>query len=341
MQTQLIEKIYSHMGDSYSKEMYGYRLLYSTTGDTRWIEKVVSMTEEGQRFLNVLKENAGAEKIIFGTGTWGVGLLKTFPDYKWDFFADNFPKSDEKSGIPVISFDELSKNHRDSLIVIATRLYHKEILQQLLADGFRRENIINMGLMGDELSRRQYFDLAELPHEEEEVFVDCGCFDGMTSMFFAEWCQNRFSHIYAFEPDQENFIKCKKLLEDKFSPSSVDIFNCGLWNKAETLLFDAVSSGASKVTDQGKSQIQVKRLDDIIKGRVSFLKMDIEGSEYNALIGGGGIIKRCWPKMAISIYHKPEDMWEIPGLLLEYNPKYRFYLRHYSVAADETVLYAV
>lgn len=50
MQTQLIEKIYSHMGDSYSKEMYGYRLLYSTTGDTGWIEKVVSMTGRASAF---------------------------------------------------------------------------------------------------------------------------------------------------------------------------------------------------------------------------------------------------------------------------------------------------
>ncbi len=73
----------------------------------------------------------------------------------------------------------------------------------------------------------------------------------------------------------------------------------------------------------------------------SFIKMDIEGAELEALKGAKNIIQKYAPKLAVCVYHKPEDMEEIPQLLLEYNPNYRFYLRHYSLTMNETVLYAL
>jgi hypothetical protein len=69
--------------------------------------------------------------------------------------------------------------------------------------------------------------------------------------------------------------------------------------------------------------------------------MDIEGAELNALKGAEQIIKRYKPKLAICIYHKPEDIWTIPNLLLEFVPDYQFYIRHYSLTCFETVLYAL
>jgi hypothetical protein len=74
---------------------------------------------------------------------------------------------------------------------------------------------------------------------------------------------------------------------------------------------------------------------------VTFIKMDIEGSEYNALIGAADTIKKYKPKLAISIYHKPEDIIEILKLLLNMNQDYKFWIRHYSMAWFDTVLYAV
>ena len=73
----------------------------------------------------------------------------------------------------------------------------------------------------------------------------------------------------------------------------------------------------------------------------TFIKMDIEGAEKEAILGAENIIRIQKPKMAVSIYHKREDIWELPKLLLEMNPEYRFYLRHYSFRDAETVLYAV
>ena len=74
---------------------------------------------------------------------------------------------------------------------------------------------------------------------------------------------------------------------------------------------------------------------------ITFIKMDIEGSEIPALRGAKEIIETQKPKLAICVYHKPEDIWEIPELILDYVPEYRLYLRHYSITYTETVLYAI
>ena len=69
--------------------------------------------------------------------------------------------------------------------------------------------------------------------------------------------------------------------------------------------------------------------------------MDVEGAEYNSLIGARETIVKYKPKLAISVYHRRDDIWRIPMLLLQYNPDYRFYLRIYSFTGNDTVLYAV
>ena len=68
--------------------------------------------------------------------------------------------------------------------------------------------------------------------------------------------------------------------------------------------------------------------------------MDVEGEEYEALKGAARIIEEQKPKLAISVYHKNEDIFLIPQLLLELRKDYKFYLRHYSLVTNETVLYA-
>ena len=74
---------------------------------------------------------------------------------------------------------------------------------------------------------------------------------------------------------------------------------------------------------------------------VTFIKMDIESSEQEALRGAEQIINRDKPKLAICLYHKKEDMWEIPYLIKTMVAEYKLYIRHYSNSELETVLYAI
>jgi hypothetical protein len=117
----------------------------------------------------------------------------------------------------------------------------------------------------------------------------------------------------------------------------------GAWNKNETLSFVSVGEGSKIIDESGETEtISAVRVDDVLGSeKVTYIKMDIEGAEINALIGAKNIICRDKPKLAISVYHKRSDIWEIPMLLLKYNPEYKFFLRVYSFTGNDTVLYAI
>lgn len=92
----------------------------------------------------------------------------------------------------------------------------------------------------------------------------------------------------------------------------------------------------------GGRQIAAASLDDELKNiPVTFIKMDIEGSELEAIRGARHIISTLSPKLAISLYHKLDDFEKIPALIIDINPNYTFYIRHHSLSDCDTVLYAV
>lgn len=338
-----IRKIYSRLADTETKEIFANRLLYSLTGDTQYIKKVICTTLEGNEFCRKLQE-CSKKKVIFGAGIWGREIVNTYKDIKFECFIDNKITSQSQfyHGIPIISFGQYLREYKEEIVIIATRLYYAEIYQQLIENGVKKENIVNAGKMIDDMSKRQYFDLPEISEhlgEGSESFIDAGSFDGRTSILFAERCHGNYDHIWAFEPDKKNLERCIKALKNL--GKNCEVIPKGLWDEEIELGFSSVSNGGSKVCESGDEIIHAGRMDDMIHGKVSFIKMDIEGAEYKALRGCRTIIQRNKPKLAISIYHKPEDIWEIPLLICEMNPEYKLYLRHYSTAAAETVIYAI
>ncbi len=89
---------------------------------------------------------------------------------------------------------------------------------------------------------------------------------------------------------------------------------------------------------------EIKTVDTLIdngtiKEKITFVKMDIEGAELQALEGMENMIKQDIPKLAICLYHRPQDMWEIPLYLYQIMPNYQFLIRHHDFEDNETVLY--
>ena len=83
-------------------------------------------------------------------------------------------------------------------------------------------------------------------------------------------------------------------------------------------------------------------MDTLLKDGVTFVKMDVEGNEAAAIEGGRDIILKHKPKMLISCYHKSEDYFTIPLKVLEFNPDYKIYMRHFpSIPAWDTVFYFI
>ncbi len=185
----------------------------------------------------------------------------------------------------------------------------------------------------------QYF-LKEKSFEltEEEVFVDAGAFIGDTIEAFLKQINNKYKYIYAFEPDINNYQK----LNSKFKKGNILTFNAGLYNSTTELSFAGNKGGVSKVEKNGKAKVQVYQFDtlDIPDKNISFVKMDIEGSELMALHGMAKTIQNCKPKLAICIYHKYEDLWKLPLYIKELVPEYKLYMRNYLGYLDEIVLYA-
>ena len=100
----------------------------------------------------------------------------------------------------------------------------------------------------------------------------------------------------------------------------------------------------ARIIDSKQSvPINVLSIDDFMKDKEAptFIKMDIEGSETEALLGAKKIIKKYKPKLAISVYHNATDLWKIPLLIKSLNNDYKIYLRHYSNEIMDTICYAV
>ncbi len=194
-----------------------------------------------------------------------------------------------------------------------------------------------------ESGHKQYFPVNEfLPVCQEEVLVDAGGYNGETSWQFAQWTGGNYSKIYILEPDRlmaavtREYIRIKDLHD-------VVLVNKGAYSFETELSFHSDSlSGSSYITTDGEKVIQTISIDEMLAGgRATFIKMDIEGAEPEALIGAEKTIVKYRPKLAISIYHNEDDLWKIPYYIKKKYPWYKLYMRHYTQITTETVLYAV
>lgn len=205
----------------------------------------------------------------------------------------------------------------------------------------------------------QYFEAGVIKLRKNEVFVDGGAYDGDTVRRIRNNPEWKDWKIFAFEPDPANYDVLKKSIKD-LNLSNVTAVKSGLWSKLDTLKFFGLGSPESGIggDDKFKSwsgdvnsssmkakivELSVVSLDKYFyeKEMPTYIKMDIEGAEKEALMGAKQMIREFKPKLAICVYHKPSDLWEIPLLIKKLNPDYKLYLRHYSRELCETVVYAV
>lgn len=99
--------------------------------------------------------------------------------------------------------------------------------------------------------------------------------------------------------------------------------------------------GGGQKDNEAEKVFETCMLDDVFEDtKIDFIKMDIEGAEYAALTGAERCIRRNHPILAVCVYHKKDDLFTIPKLILQFNGNYKLYLRHYSDNQTETVIYA-
>lgn len=193
---------------------------------------------------------------------------------------------------------------------------------------------------------KQYINDITLPFlsQNDIFFVDCGAFIGDTTLLLAENIGKKLKQVYAFEPDINNYQLLQKTTEAHHIEHVMAIPK-GTWSTSKKLYFDNSGTSSSSICDFSENMIQVASIDEVVQSNpVSFIKMDVEGSELESLKGATKTIEQNIPLLAICVYHKPEDLITIPQYISQFNTptmKYHFYLRHHCHTLTETVLYAV
>ncbi|XOB61069.1 FkbM family methyltransferase [Campylobacterota bacterium DY0563] len=179
----------------------------------------------------------------------------------------------------------------------------------------------------------QYFDKEIIPNIKNICFVDGGGYVGDTIPNIVNNFPD-YKKIYSIEPNKLHINIAKKKFADI---PNIEFIECGLSNK-KIMAEDNISLNNC---DHNYNALNTDTLDNIIKDKVDFIKMDIEGAEQAAIEGAKQTIKKFKPILAICIYHKAEDWYKIPQMVLSIDSGYKLYLRHYMEGIYETVLYFV
>ena len=210
-------------------------------------------------------------------------------------------------------------------------------------------NFITGGIINkDIMTLPQYFpdEIIEMCNDKE-VFVDVGSYVGDTLEVFLKVMKGKFKKYYCFEMSSTNYSKLEQLWRNEVNDDRVVLFNYGLsCQNTKVHYVDCGGSATYQKDDTNDTSIaQLRTLDSLIDSgeicdEITFVKMDIEGAEMDALQGMEKMIQRNKPKLAICIYHKFEDLWEIPNYIKSLVPEYSFLIRHHNYDHTETVLYA-
>lgn len=215
----------------------------------------------------------------------------------------------------------------------------KKVIFNILAYRFTNSDVYLSDAYS--LGITQYFDSTVAIYTENCVYADCGGLDGETTAEFIAHCPE-YKKVYLFEPMKCYYQDCIENVKP-FNDGRIEVISSAVYNENRTLVFDlGENPGSSTIDDSGSIEVNAVKMDDIIEGPIGFIKMDIEGSEKPALLGCRRHIQEDIPMLAICIYHKTSDLWEIQETIDEMSKEYNYYIRHHDLGStNETVLYAV
>ena len=292
-------------------------------------EQLVKMGYPKEKILYSQRHVAGYQELLGLSTIWRIRQLEEIYN-----LSNNLEEI-------VIVGDEADKEYTQNLLKQSIFSDVKVILSNELSaeqlKNYPKNRIINNVLNG--YRGWQYFDY--FAPNDSEIFIDGGSYDAQMAVEFTEWAAKGYDFIYSFEANPNMGETCQETFQKHKLKG--EVINKGLWCNEDTLYFNinSTNAGASRIRDDGQSKIKTTSIDEILKGsRASFIKMDIEGAEFKAIIGAKETIRKWNPRLAICVYHKPEDILEIPLLLLEIKPDYKFAIRQYASSGGETVLYA-
>lgn len=291
---------------------------------------VVCINTDGKRYCKSFAEalrvggHHGVYEKLRGCG------CKNIIDYTY-FRRCHALFTDEKYNAPSCSDVYLMEEHEQE-IAETYGLMEDEVSQETF------EKITRFRLLDDSLEiptmeqEKQYFEYGFYDRRTDEVFVDCGAYNGISLRMFLKENENKFDGYYGMEPDLAN---CQKLEEyiaglPEGIQEKIYITTKAAWKDSGGIAFYALHGPGSFAADIGNSRVETIAIDEMLEGkRASYIKMNIEGSEKEALQGAEQTIRKYKPRLAIAGYHRTDDFWRIPLKMKDYREDYKIYLRSY------------
>jgi len=366
-----IRAFYSKLEDEESRFIFRSRISYLFTGERKILYDMTTDTNrlfhpaKIIRNIRYLLDNAELhckDAIIYSLGENTKHCLTLLREKQINVHAicDIMYQKwqpDGYLGLPVISPNELvaEARYRNYLIIMSNPIWQQENSDTLIMKGFSSDNIfVTEGRyrFTNYPHLPSYFQQEFIKLTDTETYIDVGCYTGDTIMQFNSICNGNYNKIYGFEPHLKNYQTTLSTVES-LGLKNVHIFPEGAWSSDGKQPFISnygygAEAGGARVIEHGDLQINTTTIDSALGGEdATLIKMDIEGSELEALKGAKDTITRCKPKLVICIYHKPEDITEIPSYLYGIMPDYKYYIRHHNFVWDaanparDTVLYAV
>lgn len=336
-----ITNVYKHLQDEESKFLFFCRIGYAMQpNQEEWMQQVGNHYNDWK--IEEIIEINKHRLVLYGAGHDGeimLNILRHLGISPLCFCVSRLEEENVNGAIPILCVDDVIEKYKDPFYIVCSSLYKNDIKNELIIRGVEEKNIYIPKFKFPTIIRgKQYFDI--FTPEKNEVFIDAGGYDGGTTRDFINWCGSEFGKAYVLEPIKSMY---KKIANDFIDDKRIQVINGAAWNTEENLLFkeDCNNMAGSSVQKTGDVMVKGMKLDNIANQRISFIKMDIEGSELNALKGAEEVIKRDCPKLAICIYHKPWDVIEIAEYIIKLVPNYKLYIRQYEYYSGETVLYAI
>ncbi len=221
-------------------------------------------------------------------------------------------------------------------------------------------------LWADEESRSEYvdqirwralgdYDCLSSPHREEqyfpeslfhlipgEVFVDCGAYDGDTAKRFVSRNPD-FAKLLAIEPDPDNHRRlCQWVERQTEVKDRIVTHRLAVGAGSGSVQFNATGAEGACIAKGGDVLVECVSLDNLAADTApTYIKMDVEGAELDALAGSRCIIQRYQPALAICVYHRQNDLWKLPQFIRTLHKNYSLFLRSHGDDGRELVCYAV
>jgi FkbM family methyltransferase len=243
-----------------------------------------------------------------------------------------FPALEQLGSTAHWAWVEEVKNHIDEYVTVYDMLSDapsRDALRRIMLSRFFLD-----AAYFEPIYKLEYYDWSFLVKRDSAVFVDCGAYNGDSVLSFIEHYGENYEKIYAYEPTPDIFEQLEKAVA---AYPRIETRSCAVGEREGTVTFNLnIAQGqtgnfvANGHGNGGNITVPVISLDNEIKEPISFIKMDIEGSELDALRGAKCHIVNDKPQIAVSAYHTFKDLRTIPLLIHSYNKNQRFYFRNHQ-----------